>query len=93
MVRARRADVGGDPVSAPTQLSFEDDQRALEDAERKAVQARERYAATLARLDMRHAVEVLAREHAERPRAAPCRCQRPWLDGRGGCVKCGRRLP
>ncbi len=50
-------------------------------------------------LDMRHAVEALAREHAERmagPRAPACRCSRPWPMDAGGedvrCLRCGRRL-
>lgn len=70
---------------------FDDLARELRAAERKADLARKRYAATLAALDMRHAVEALAAEDAERTHATPCRCPRPWGDPRERrWLRCGR---
>ena len=46
-------------------------------------------------MDMRRAVEVLARDDAERmsgPRAEPCSCSKPWIVEERRCVWCGHEV-
>lgn len=52
--------------------------------------ARRAYAATLATLDLRHAVEALAAEEAALIPAPSCRCGPRAFGHAGHCVKCGR---